>query len=205
VFELFTQAEQGIDRRQGGLGIGLAVAKRLIVAHGGDVVAESQGPGCGSRFIVRLPRVPGAAAIDEPPQPGRVVREGPSHRVLVVDDNRDGAEMLSICLRELGHDVRVAVDGTEALELARGFSPALVFLDIGLPGLSGYEVIERIRQIPACARVPVVALTGYARESDRARTLKAGFSAHMAKPINVSRLGPMVDEMIVAAAAQSQP
>jgi len=203
VFELFTQAEQGIDRRQGGLGIGLAVAKRLIVAHGGDVVAESRGPGRGSRFIVRLPRVPGTAEIEETPQPRRIIPGAPSHRVLVVDDNSDGAEMLSIWLRELGHDVRIALDGTEALELARGFSPALVFLDIGLPGLSGYEVIERIRQIPSCAKVPVVAVTGYARESDRARTLEAGFSAHMAKPINVSRLGSIVDEMIVAAAARS--
>jgi CheY-like chemotaxis protein len=123
--------------------------------------------------------------------------------VLVVDDNSDGAEMLSVCLRELGHDVRIAFDGTEALELVRGFSPALVFLDIGLPGLSGYEVIERIHQIPNCARVPVVAVTGYAQESDRVRTLKAGFAAHMAKPINVSLLGSIVDAMIVAAAAGS--
>jgi PAS domain S-box-containing protein len=203
VFELFTQAEQGIDRRQGGLGIGLAVAKRLIVAHGGDVVAESRGPGCGSRFTVRLPRVPGTAEVEETPQPRLAVRGAPSHRVLVVDDNSDGAEMLSVCLRELGHDVRIALDGIEALELARAFSPALVFLDIGLPGVSGYEVIERMRQIPSCARVPVVAVTGYARESDRAATLEAGFSAHLAKPINVSLLGSIVDEMIVAAAAGS--
>jgi len=201
VFELFTQAEQGIDRRQGGLGIGLAVAKRLVVAHGGDVMAESRGPGCGSRFIVRLPRVPGTAEIEKPPQPRRVVRGAPSHRVLVVDDNIDGAEMLSVYLRELGHDVRIAFDGMEALELARGFSPDIVFLDIGLPGLSGFEVIERIRQIPSCAGVPVVAVTGYARESDRARTLAAGFSAHVAKPIDIARLGSIVEEMIGAAAA----
>jgi PAS domain S-box-containing protein len=202
VFDLFTQAEQGIDRRRGGLGIGLAVAKRLIVAHGGDVVAESRGPGRGSRFIVRLPRVRGTAEIEET-QPIGVVRGAPSHRVLVVDDNRDSAEMLSACLRELGHDVRIALDGMEALALARDFSPALVFLDIGLPELSGYEVIERIRQIPSCARVPVVAVTGYAQESDRSRALTAGFSAHMAKPINVSLLGSLVNEMIVAAAAGS--
>jgi PAS domain S-box-containing protein len=202
VFELFTQAEQGIDRRQGGLGIGLAVAKRLIVAHGGDVMAESGGPGCGSRFVVSLPRVPGAAQIEETPQPKRV-QGTPSHRVLVVDDNSDGAEMLSVCLRHLGHEVRIALDGLEAVELAREFSPALVFLDLGLPGLSGYEVIERIRQLPTCAGVPVVAVTGYARDSDRARTLEAGFSAHMAKPIDVSRLGSIVEEMIVGTAARS--
>ena len=200
VFELFTQAEQGIDRRQGGLGIGLAVAKRLILAHGGDVVAESRGPGCGSRFIVGLPRIPGAAEIEAPPPPTRLPRGAPRHRVLVVDDNSDGAEMLAVCLRELGHDVCIALDGVEALELARGFSPALVFLDLGLPGLSGYEVIERIRQIPGCAGVPIVAVTGYARESDRARTREAGFSAHVAKPIDVARLGSIVEEMIGAAA-----
>jgi PAS domain S-box-containing protein len=200
VFELFTQAEQGIDRRQGGLGIGLSVAKRLIVAHGGDVVAESRGLNCGSRFTVRLPRIPGAAELEERRAPKRRAPEGPSHRVLVVDDNSDGAEMLSVCLRELGHDVRIALDGHEALEVARGFSPALVFLDLGLPGLSGYEVIEQMRQIPSCERVPVVAVTGYARESDRARTLEAGFSAHMAKPIDIMRLGSIVAEMIATGA-----
>jgi len=201
VFELFTQAEQGIDRRQGGLGIGLAVAKRLIVAHGGDVVAESGGLGCGSRFIVRLPRIPGAAEMEELPTPARRPAGAISHRVLVVDDNSDGAEMLSVCLREIGHDVRIALDGHEALEVARGFSPALVFLDLGLPGLSGYEVIEQMRQIAGCERVPVVAVTGYARESDRARTLEAGFSAHMAKPIDITRLASIVEEMIETAAA----
>jgi CheY-like chemotaxis protein len=108
--------------------------------------------------------------------------------------------MLSVCLRELGHDVRIALDGHEALEVARGFSPALVFLDLGLPGLSGYEVIEQMRQIPSCERVPVVAVTGYARESDRARTLEAGFSAHMAKPIDIMRLGSIVAEMIATGA-----
>jgi PAS domain S-box-containing protein len=201
VFELFTQAEQGIDRRQGGLGIGLCVAKRLIVAHGGDVVAESRGLGCGSRFTVRLPRIPGAAEMEELPTPARRPAGATSHRVLVVDDNSDGAEMLSVCLRELGHDVRIALDGHEALEVARAFSPALVFLDLGLPGLSGYEVIEQMRQIAGCERVPVVAVTGYARESDRARTLEAGFSAHMAKPIDITRLGSIVEEMIAAAPA----
>ncbi len=203
VFELFTQAEQGIDRRQGGLGIGLSVAKRLIVAHGGDVVAESRGLGCGSRFTVRLPRIPGAAELEELAPPPRPAAGAASHRVLVVDDNSDGAEMLSFAFRELGHDVRIALDGHEALEVARGFSPGLVFLDLGLPGLSGYEVIERLRQIPGCARVPIVAVTGYARESDRARTLQAGFSAHMAKPIDITRLGSIVEEMIGAGAAAS--
>ena len=119
--------------------------------------------------------------------------------MLVVDDNSDGAEMLSMCLRELGHDVRIALDGSEALELPREFSPDLVYLALGLPGLSGYEVIERIRQIPSCAGVPIVAVTGYARESDRARTREAGFSAHVAKPIDVARLGSIVEEMIGAA------
>jgi PAS domain S-box-containing protein len=201
VFDLFTQAEQGIDRRPGGLGIGLAVAKRLIAAHRGDVVAESRGLGSGSRFTVRLPRVLRAPELEQAPQPVRLPPATPSHRVLVVDDNRDGAEMLSYCLREHGHDVRIALDGVEAVEVARGFSPALVFLDIGLPGLNGYEVIARLRQIPGCAKVPVVAMTGYARESDRARTRAAGFSAHIAKPIDVKRLGAIVEEMIVGAAA----
>jgi CheY-like chemotaxis protein len=109
--------------------------------------------------------------------------------------------MLSEILQELGHEVRVALDGPQALEAVSGFSPALVFLDVGLPGLSGYEVAERMRQIPSCAKVPIVALTGYARETDRERALKAGFSAHLAKPIDVRRLGSIVEEMIVSAAS----
>jgi PAS domain S-box-containing protein len=199
VFGLFIQAEQGIDRRQGGLGIGLSVVKRLILQHGGEVLAESRGLGHGSRLTVRLPRVTRAAEAVEPVQPERVTRDMPSYRILVVDDNEDAAEMFSAFLEEQGHKVRVALDGPAALTQALEFSPDLVFLDIGLPGLSGYEVVERMRLIPSCARMPVVALTGYARETDRARALQAGFSAHLVKPIDLVSLESVITEMMVAA------
>jgi PAS domain S-box-containing protein len=198
VFELFTQAEQGIDRSQGGLGIGLAVAKRLILGHGGEIFAESEGIGRGSRFTVRLPRVACKAETEEPKRPRLFQPAAVSRRVLVVDDNRDSAEMMSVCLQDLGHDVRIAFDGSEALEAARGFSPDLVFLDIGLPGLTGYEVALSMRQIPGCAKVPIIAVTGYARDVDRVRALRAGLSAHLTKPIDVTRLESIVEEMMVA-------
>jgi PAS domain S-box-containing protein len=204
VFELFTQADQGIDRRYGGLGIGLAVVKRLVENHGGEVTAESAGANRGSKFTVRLPRCARTPAFDPvraPANPQAAVSPGPTHRILVVDDNRDGAEMLRDCLEDLGHEVRIAFDGAEALEIAGGFLPALVFLDVGLPELSGYEVARRMRGLPGWNRVPIVALTGYARASDRALALESGFSSHMAKPIDVERLRPLVDDLIRDGAA----
>jgi len=205
VFELFTQAEQGIDRRYGGLGIGLAVVKRLVANHGGDVTAESAGANRGSRFTVRLPRYVRIPAFDADPAPAiaqTALSHGPAHRILVVDDNSDGADMLRDCLVDLGHEVRIAYDGLEALEIAGGFLPALVFLDVGLPELSGYEVAQRMRRLPGWTRVPIVALTGYARDSDRALALEAGFSSHMTKPIDVERLRPLVDDLIRDGAAK---
>jgi PAS domain S-box-containing protein len=205
VFELFTQAEQGIDRRYGGLGIGLAVVKRLVANHGGDVTAESAGANRGSRFTVRLPRYVRTPAFDADPAPAKAqaaLSDGPTHRILVVDDNCDGADMLRDCLADLGHEVRIAYDGLEALEIARGFLPALVFLDVGLPELSGYEVAQRMRRLPGWNRVPIVALTGYARDSDRALALESGFSSHMTKPIDVERLRTLVDDLIGDGAAK---
>jgi CheY-like chemotaxis protein/anti-sigma regulatory factor (Ser/Thr protein kinase) len=199
VFELFTQAEQGIDRRHGGLGIGLAVVKRLVESHGGEVTAESAGPNRGSRFTVRLPRYASTPALEPEPESARpqaALPKGPAYRILVVDDNQDGAEMLRDCLEDLGHEVRVAFDGPGALEVATAFLPAVVFLDVGLPGLSGYEVARRLRQLSGWDRVPIVAVTGYARDSDRALALEAGFSSHMAKPIDIARLRPLIDDLI---------
>jgi PAS domain S-box-containing protein len=198
VFELFTQAEQGIDRRQGGLGIGLSVARGLVHEHGGTITAESAGLGRGSCFSVRLPRVFRSlehAVEEEPPVPVPVRHSETLRRVLVVDDNRDSAEMMAMCLEDLGHEVHVAFDGQTAVEAARGVAPELVILDIGLPGLSGYEVAEQIRRIESCAKIPLVAITGYARDVDRARAMQAGFSRHVAKPITVDQLASMVDDL----------
>jgi CheY-like chemotaxis protein len=134
--------------------------------------------------------------VSELPVPRISPRKGPACRILLVDDNEDGVEMLRGCLEDLGHEVRMAFDGHEALELAGGFLPSLVFLDVGLPGLDGYEVAQAMRKLPGWETIPIVAVTGYARESDRARAAAAGFSSHMAKPIDVMRLGAIVDELV---------
>ena len=195
VFELFKQADQGIDRRQGGLGIGLSVARSLVIEHGGTITAESAGLGRGSCFTVRLPRLLRAPVVETPDHRVTCKTSERPRRVLVVDDNADSAEMMALCLRDLGHEVHVAFSGDEALETARRAAPELVFLDIGLPGLSGYDVAAEIRRLDGCEAIPIVAVTGYARDVDRNRALQAGFSMHMAKPIDIGRLGSMVDEL----------
>lgn len=194
VFNLFTQAEQGIDRREGGLGIGLSVARSLVLEHGGSVVAESAGLGHGSRFTVTLPRLVETAerkSVMPPVMPAK----GASRRVLVVDDNQDAAEMMALCLRDVGHEVHLAFDGLDAVESASQLALDLIVLDIGLPGLDGFQVAERIREIEACAKIPLVALTGYARDVDRHRSTEAGFSVHLTKPVDMARLLSIVDQL----------
>jgi CheY-like chemotaxis protein len=187
IFELFTQGEQGIERRLGGLGIGLAIARRLVNEQGGQIAAKSAGHGRGSTFTVRLPLGASTTCSTLPPAPS--VRPGVApKRVLIVDDNQDATEMMSALLEGYGHQTRVAYDGPHALELAHEFEPHIVFLDIGLPELDGFQVARRMRKIPACAEIPIIALTGYALESDRQRALQSGFSAHLAKPADLARI-----------------
>lgn len=184
LFDLFSQAKQGTERQLGGLGVGLAVAKRLVDEHGGRIEAASEGLGHGSRFTVWLPlsaSVPPIAAGD----PSRTAQ---THRILVVDDNVDHAMMLRILLGNLGHQVATAHDGVQGLTLAQEFKPDLVFLDLGLPGMNGFEVCRRLRQLPEFEQVPIVAVTGYARASDRKRALEAGFTDHVAKPFDIARI-----------------
>jgi PAS domain S-box-containing protein len=195
VFDLFAQAEQGLDRQQGGLGIGLAVAKRLVIVHGGTITAESAGRERGSCFTVKLPRVFRKQDAENSEQRTPLQPSAAGRRVLVVDDNEDSAEMMALFLRDLGHDVHVAFDGLTAVKMARELVPELVLLDIGLPELNGYEVAERIHRIESCAHVPLVAITGYAREVDHSRSRQAGFSLHLAKPVDVARLASIVDTL----------
>jgi signal transduction histidine kinase/ActR/RegA family two-component response regulator len=188
VFEPFMQAERSVDRTHGGLGIGLTLVKCLVEMHGGSVTAHSEGPGKGSEFVVRLPALPPARAgrpeaVFKPgkPNPGR------SLRVLVVDDCVDAAESLAVLLNLWGHEVHVAHDGTAALEVAAACRPEVVLLDLGLPGMDGYEVARRLRARPGPCPL-LVALTGYARAGDRRRTREAGFHEHLAKPVDLEAL-----------------
>jgi CheY-like chemotaxis protein/nitrogen-specific signal transduction histidine kinase len=181
IFDLFTQAERSLDRAQGGLGIGLALVRRLVEMHGGTVAASSA-LGQGSEFVVRLPAVPPPQPQSSAPLFEKAQPTGPSLRVLVVDDNVDTVTTLALLVRECGHDVRTAYDGLAVLEAALDYRPNVVLLDIGLPGLNGFEVAKRMRQQPALQTAVLVAMTGYGQESDRQRSQEAGFDHHLVKP-----------------------
>ena len=184
VFDLFAQAEDTLARSRGGLGIGLTVVRQLVELHGGSVVAKSGGIGKGSEFVVTLPRVPA------PPQavvaPGRVGDITP-HRIVVIEDNDDVREGLRDLLARGGHSVRTAENGHTGADLIVGSAPDLAFIDIGLPGMDGYEVARRVRR-EIGARPVLVALTGYGQAEDRQRALAAGFNIHLTKPIDAAQL-----------------
>jgi CheY-like chemotaxis protein len=187
VFAMFAQVDQSMERAQGGLGIGLTLAKRLIEMHGGTLQAHSDGPGKGAEFTVRLPTATTMAPEAESPSPEDKTAR-PTVRILVVDDNRDSAESLSLLLQTLGNDVRTAHDGLEAVELAKEQQPELVLLDLGLPGLNGYEVAREIRRLPWGKGTVLIALTGWGQEEDRRRSAEAGFDHHLVKPVDTVRL-----------------
>jgi two-component system CheB/CheR fusion protein len=198
VFELFRQADRSLDRSQGGLGIGLTLVHNLVELHGGSVEAASGGIGKGSEFTVRLPLVSrewpveGGGGEKEPliprsaPHPPRATHRG--RRILVVDDIPDSAESLARLLRRWGHEVSMAHDGPSALAAARSTSPEVVLLDIGLPGMDGYEVARQLRLDPDCTDTVLVALTGYGQSSDRHQTRDAGFDQHLIKPVDTGAL-----------------
>jgi signal transduction histidine kinase/ActR/RegA family two-component response regulator len=187
IFDLFVQTDRAADRSQGGLGIGLTLVRRLVEMHGGRVQALSDGPGTGSAFVVRLPARPAACEgppASGPPAPAAV----PRRRVLVVDDNADAAESLAMLLRLEGQEVRVAHDGPAALEAARAERPNVIFLDIGMPGMDGYEVCRRLRQESGLNGAVLVAVTGWGQEEDRRRGQEAGFDRHLVKPVGMEVL-----------------
>ena len=189
VFDLFMQVDRSLDRSQGGLGIGLTLVRRLVELHGGSVEAHSDGPGTGSEFIVRLPAltevgVP-APAVSQPQLP---VANGVHRRALVVDDNVDAARSLAMLLKLAGHEVHTVHDGHAALGVVGEFQPDVIFLDIGLPGLDGYEIARRLRAMPEAEDVLLLALTGYGQEDDRRRSFEAGFDQHLVKPIELGTL-----------------
>ena len=184
IFELFVQGRRALDRADGGLGLGLAIVRSLVELHGGTVAASSGGPGRGSEFVVRLP----LAAVAAPPAPGVAARPAPAGvcRVLIVDDNRDAAELLEEGLRGAGHVTRVAFDGPTALRLAAELLPDVALLDIGLPVMDGFELARRLRELPGLAALRLVALTGYGQPSDRERSRVAGFDEHLTKPVELA-------------------
>jgi len=190
VFEPFVQGSQGAERAGGGLGLGLAIVKSLVELHGGSVAVTSAGPGLGTTVTVQLPRVPGMQPAANTHSSARAAVR--SLRVLVVDDNVDAAALLGDLLRCLGHEPVIVHDGPAALAAVDRDPPQLAILDIGLPGMDGYELARRLREHPNLAGVAVVALTGYGQPSDRQRTRDAGFAEHLVKPIDLQRLDELV-------------
>ncbi len=181
IFGLFVQSERSLDRANGGLGVGLTLVKILVELHGGTVTAHSPGPGRGSTFTVRLPAVcPGGRAA---PAPEKGPEPAPRRRVLIIDDNRDTAESLGTMVRLWGHEARVCYDGADALASADEFLPEVAVIDIGLPGLNGYDVAGRLRRHPALGGTVLIALTGYGQEEDRRLSRVAGFDQHLVKPV----------------------
>jgi PAS domain S-box-containing protein len=187
LFEMFSQVDRNLDRAQGGLGIGLALVKGLTEAHGGTVEVFSAGAGKGSSFVVRLP-VSRGVPVREKPSPTDGAAFGPRRRILVVDDNRDGASSLAMLLAVMGHDTRIAHDGLEGVELAEAFRPDLIVLDIGLPKLNGLDACRRIREQPWAKNVVIAAATGWGQDEDRRRTEEAGFDHHLVKPVDAAAL-----------------
>ncbi|HYJ31892.1 MAG TPA: PAS domain S-box protein [Candidatus Binatia bacterium] len=196
IFDLFTQGARTLDRSDGGLGIGLTLVERLAALHGGTVEVVSAGANQGSEFIVRLPSA--ATPREAPSAPGaagsaasRAVRR----RVLVVDDNRDSTETMSMLLGVWGHDTRSANDGPSALTIAAAFQPEVVLLDIGLPGMDGYEVARRMHELPGLRSTVLIAMTGYGQEEDRLRSRSAGFARHLVKPADPGALRQLLEAL----------
>ena len=195
VFELFTQAGRSLDRSQGGLGVGLALVSSLVKMHGGEVEAHSAGLGEGSEFVVRLPLARSADELEPTSRnelPVLASTIAPRLKILVVEDNADAAEMLVLFMRQDGDEVRLARDGLAALEEARAFQPQVVLCDLGLPGLSGYEVAARLREQSEYRDTLLVALSGYGREEDRRKSQLAGFDHHLTKPVEPEVLGALL-------------
>jgi PAS domain S-box-containing protein len=186
VFDLFAQGERSLARSEGGLGIGLTLARRIVEMHGGTVEAKSPGLNQGSEFIVRLPLATWKSTIV--PGGGDFVTAAGVCRVLVVDDNDDSAQTMAMMLELEGHRAKVAHDGREAFEVARSFKPHVVLLDIGLPEMDGFDVARRMREMPELTNAMLVAMTGYGQEDDRRRTAQAGFAHHLVKPIDPEAL-----------------
>ena len=196
IFDMFSQVDRSLERSTGGLGIGLALVKSLVEMHGGTVEATSPGEGKGSTFTVKLavleetPKKPAVPASEGEPSDS-----GSKRRILVVDDNRDGAESLGVMLRLMGNEVRIAHDGIEAVEQAEQFRPDLVLMDVGMPRLNGLEATHRIRGQEWGQKMTIIALTGWGQPGDREKSREAGCDGHLVKPVNLTDLEKLLHEL----------
>lgn len=215
IFDMFSQVNRTLDRAQGGLGIGLALVRKLVELHNGTVHAESAGSGHGSTFIVQLPRVIESEDMREEVVTSEALLSGLPKKILVVDDNVDSAETLATFLRLHGHSVRIANTPTDAIAVHGEFQPDVMFLDIGLPEMNGYEVARRLRATPHGADLCLVAITGWGGARDKENAKEAGFNAHLTKPVDLSAVQTLVgrgsgkmdfwDGIVSLAAAGSEP
>jgi len=180
VFDTFTQVDRALEKSQGGLGIGLSIAKRLVEMHGGSIRVASSGHGQGTEFAVRLPAQ---------------ISAGARRRILVADDDPDSADTLALLLQTTGYDVRVAHGGQAAIDTAAEFRPEVVLLDITMPHVNGYDACRGIRALPSCQGAYIVALTGWAQDKDRRRADAAGFDRHLVKPVEPDALQRLIREM----------
>jgi CheY-like chemotaxis protein/anti-sigma regulatory factor (Ser/Thr protein kinase) len=203
VFDLFIQGERSSDRAQGGLGLGLALARSIVLMHGGQIVAASEGRGHGSEFTMRLPlatpgaKTPAVAAAEQPP-----ARTSSRCSVVVVDDNVDAARTIALALQFAGHEVAVHHDAAAVLA-ASALHPAQVYIiDIGLPDMPGHALAQALRREPRTQDAILIALTGYGRAEDRARSTEAGFDRHLVKPVDVEELRRIIDELIRCAPSE---
>src|SRR5258706_5155077 len=196
IFDMFVQGRAPLQRVGGGLGVGLALARRIAELHGGGVEARSEGTDRGSEFTLRIPlagavnAIPAGVEAKPKPEAGRVM----ARRVMVVDDNVDAAAMLEILLRSLGHGKRVTHDGIEALRVASEFRPDIVLLDIGMPGPDGYEVARRLRSLAKDRPLRIVAVTGWGQDADRQRSHEAGVHPHRVQPVDATDLAQALND-----------
>jgi PAS domain S-box-containing protein len=193
-FDLFSQAERSADRSLGGLGLGLSLVKSLVELHGGTVACHSEGLGRGSRFTIRLARLGAAAPAEERPA-SISPAHSPGLRIMVVDDNQDAAETLAMVLEAMGHDAMVEYGARQALERATEKPPEVCILDIGLPDMDGNQLARHLRARPGTASAVLIAVTGYGQETDRARSMEAGFDHHLVKPVDIEKLSLILSQI----------
>jgi CheY-like chemotaxis protein len=193
IFEMFAQVDPSLEHRREGLGIGLALVKRLVEMHGGSVDARSDGPGRGSEFIVRMPILIEHVPLEfQPREVDEPIAARVRRRILVADDNRDAANTLSVMLDMLGYETHAAYDGLQALEAAARFRPDVALLDIGMPKMNGYDVARRLDEQPWGRDIVLIAVTGWGQTEDKQRTLEAGFDHHLVKPVDPAALAALL-------------